>query len=270
MSPWLIYANVLVASSEEDILVRVGDILGERGFNCHPASSATDTLRLLKVIKFDLLLTSMYLSDRDATYLCRAIRRDSRMPILVYGLRNDPWDEVACLEAGADDYIDRGCEPSVLIARVRALLRRVKPILEEEQEQTIGDLDINEARFQAFVNGKSLKLTGTEYKLLKLLASEENYTVSRDEILQKVWDTAYLGDKRVVDTHIRNLRRKLQDVNSTVLISSVRGVGYRLISNPTGVAMEDTWRGKQRSDPKPYNNSLEEGDHDHSPEKLYA
>lgn len=230
MPSWLRYATILVVDSDPVSLGTKLRILTDRGFNCHEATCGQDALRLMKVIKFDLLISAMYLRDIDGATLSREIRRQHNTLLAVCGHQRDAYDEVACLEAGADDYLAEPIDPSVLVARVRALLRRALLTRDVEKGTRIGDLEFDDDRLQVFHEGNPLKFTSTEFKLFKLLAQKPNHAISRDSILTNVWNTSYLGDKRVVDTHIRNLRKKLRDANSSVLIHSVRGVGYRLVS----------------------------------------
>lgn len=225
------YARLLLVDSEAAPNDPKFEVLRHRHFDCDQVYSAHEALQKISTNHYDLVVTAMYLRDRDATYLCQSIRRSFNIPIVVYGqgAYSDPIDEVACLESGADDFISDFTQVSVLIARVRARLRNHK--LQKRAPRlghALGDLVLDQEKIQVFHNERPLGLTPTEMKLLKIFAVSPNSTVSRERILEQVWDTSYLGDKRVIDNHIRNLRRKLEVAGSRVVIHSVRGVGYKL------------------------------------------
>jgi len=177
-----------------------------------------------------LLIVDLRLPGIHASDLCRSIREFAALPILVVADSNQEYDELACLEAGADDYVMKGCSNIILLARIRALLRRRDSCNSVQTVVTIGNLTLDLVRLVARCKGDPIALTPTEFRLLKTLADSQGRTLSREKILQEVWESAFVADKRLVDTHIRNLRRKIQTKDCGIAILTVRGTGYRLSS----------------------------------------
>lgn len=227
------YATILAVEGEELTARQLKEWLEPRGFELHCVATGREALAQLDCFRYDLILVAFFLPDRDGLSLCREIRRHRNIPLIIASSTGHVHDEVSSLEAGADDFLVKPLQPSVTLARIRALFRRCRPQGRQNDARPVGDLVLDRRRLQVFFNGEPLGLTPTEFKLLQQLSSGPNRAFSREILLSKVWDTSYLGDKRVVDTHIRNLRRKLIQSGSTVLIHSVRGVGYRLASGTT-------------------------------------
>ena len=194
----------------------------------------------------DLVLLDLRLPDRRGLDVCRELRAQSIVPIIIVTAQTDTHDLVAGLEAGADDYVTKPVVPKALAARIRAMLRRValheRPSENPDQSSTvgvggaplpppliIGDLEVREAEALVLRNGQPLELTKTEFRLLCELAAHPNLVLSRDQLLERVWGYDYLGDGRLVDAHLHRLRNKVE-VNPAdpKLILTVRGLGYKL------------------------------------------
>ena len=172
----------------------------------------------------DLVLLDVMLPGVDGVSVCRTIREGSVVPIVMLTARTDPIDVVLGLEAGADDYVTKPFEPSILAARLRAVLRRVarhdaSPILHVRQ------LVIDRGGMEVHVAGEPVSLTPTEYRLLLELAEHSGVVCSRERLLEEVWGYVWAGDTRLVDMHVRRLRAKI----GADMIETVRGAGYKLV-----------------------------------------
>jgi DNA-binding response OmpR family regulator len=167
----------------------------------------------------------------DGFELCRTLRRTSDVPIVMVTARNDTHDVVAGLEAGADDYLTKPFAPKELSARIRALLRRIRPISAGHAKLVFGDLEIIPDEGKVLRSGSELHLTKTEFRLLCELAQNPGRVFSRESLLDKVWGYDYFGDGRLVDVHVRRLRTKVEsDAANPRHVVTVRGLGYRLQS----------------------------------------
>lgn len=222
------YANILLVESDPVVSNPLREWFDTRGYRCLCVQTAEEALKQLGCIGIDLVVTSMYLRDADAISFCRRVRKSYETRILVLSERQDVGEEIGCLDTGADDYLAGDRVFRVLHARVRALLRRSDQAQSSRRVRKVGDLLIHSDTFQVFQNGTPLSFTPTEFKILRLLATRPSDVFSREQILSKVWKTEYCGDERVVDTHVRNLRRKLRKCDSVVRISCLRGVGYHI------------------------------------------
>ena len=177
---------------------------------------------------FDLVVLDVMLPSMDGFAVCRKIRCDSQVPILMLTARTDTTDVVTALDLGADDYVTKPFEVPELMARVRALLRRsaAKPA---NKVQVIHDLEIDAAAFTVRKHGAVLALTATEFRLLQALARRPGVPCAREALLERVWNYDYMGDSRLVDMAIKRLREKVEDDPAAPRrITTVRGVGYRL------------------------------------------
>src|SRR5688500_5022799 len=163
----------------------------------------------------------------DGYEVCREIRRESRVPIIMLSARSDTVDVVVGLELGADDYVTKPFEMPELVARARAALRRAAEA-PAEPALTVDDLEIDPVGFRALRKGEELALTATEFRLLHELARRPGQVFTRELLLERVWNYEYLGDSRLVDVAVQRLRAKVEDDPANpVLIRTVRGVGYR-------------------------------------------
>jgi two-component system response regulator MtrA len=168
------------------------------------------------------------LPSLDGFEVCREIRKQSRVPILMLTARNDTVDVVVGLESGADDYLTKPFEMPELVARVRAVLRRSTSQPEETTIQ-VGGLELDPTSFLARKDGQELSLTATEFRLLLEMARRPGQVFTREMLLDRVWNYDYLGDSRLVDVAIQRLRAKIEDDPAhPSVITTVRGVGYRL------------------------------------------
>jgi DNA-binding response OmpR family regulator len=222
--------NEHVLLVEDDPSIREITALGlsAAGFRVAVCADGREGLARQRAEGFDLVLLDVMLPSLDGFEVCREIRKQSRVPIVMLTARTDTVDVVVGLESGADDYVAKPFEMPELIARVRAVLRRsgAEP---EETRITLGDVEIDPAGFTAKKGGRDLALTATEFRLLLELARRPGQVFTRELLLERVWNYDYLGDSRLVDVAVQRLRGKVEDDPAHPrLITTVRGVGYRL------------------------------------------
>ena len=215
---------------EDDASVRESTVLllADSGLAAVGAASGEEGLRLLgDGARFDLVILDLMLPGISGFEVCRRVRRDSTIPILMLSARSEVDDVVAGLELGADDYVVKPFESVELLARVRAAVRRHVVDLPAARIE-VGALTMDVAEFRAELGGVGLELTATEFRLLLELAQHPGQVLTRDVLLERVWGYDYLGDSRLVDMAVKRLRAKLgEDARQSRYVSTVRGVGYR-------------------------------------------
>ncbi|WP_281281633.1 response regulator [Blastococcus colisei] len=215
---------------EDDVRIRrvVQMTLHREGLEVAEAASGEAGLRLLADRSFDVVLLDLMLPGMDGFEVCREIRRMSNTPVIMVTARADSHDVVAGLEAGADDYITKPFVAKELSARIRALSRRTRGS-EPRPRISIGEVEIAPQDGTVTRAGVPVQLTKTEFKLLGELAAERGRVFSREELLERVWGYDYFGDSRLVDVHVRRLRKKIEaDPADPMVVLTVRGMGYRL------------------------------------------
>ena len=215
---------------EDDPSIREIASLGlkEAGFRVTAAVDGREGLTRALHDPFDAIVLDVMLPSLDGFDVCREIRKQSRVPIVMLTARTDTLDVVVGLESGADDYVTKPFEMPELVARVRAVLRRAQAA-PEETRLSVGLLEVDPAGFTARKDGKDLSLTATEFRLLLEMARRPGQVFTRELLLQRVWNYDYLGDSRLVDVAVQRLRTKLEeDPAHPRMIKTVRGVGYRL------------------------------------------
>ena len=215
---------------EDDSSIREATALGLRsvGLTVETAGDGEDALSRFRAAPPDLVVLDVMLPKLDGLGVCRSIRAMSRVPILMLSARTDTVDVVLGLELGADDYVTKPFEMAVLVARIRALMRRASDMPTDEVLH-VGDLEIHPAGFQVKRDDADLQLTATEFRLLLELARRPGQVFTRELLLERVWGYDYLGDSRLVDIAVQRLRAKVEpEPGIPRLITTVRGVGYRL------------------------------------------
>lgn len=222
-----------ILSVEDDERIRAAVKLGleEEGWTVDEAASGEEALEVFSRTSPDVVLIDIMLPGMDGFELCRTFRRTSDVPIVMVTARNDTHDVVAGLEAGADDYLTKPFAPKELSARIRALLRRLRPVSQGHARLVFGELEIVPDEGKVLRSGTELHLTKTEFRLLCELAQNPGRVFSRESLLDKVWGYDYFGDGRLVDVHVRRLRTKVEtDPANPRHVVTVRGLGYRLQS----------------------------------------
>ncbi|WP_088072913.1 response regulator transcription factor [Gottfriedia luciferensis] len=221
--------KILIVDDEQEICQLVGMYLENSGYSWDQANNGEEALSKFSQSNYDLLILDIMMPVMDGWTLCKKIRETSNVPVIFLTAKGEEWDKVNGLKMGADDYIVKPFSPGELIARVDAVLRRVKNMGEDSSVLQIGHIKINEKSRNVFVSDKPLSLTLKEYDLLLFFCKHQDYVFSREQILEKVWGYDYFGTARTVDTHIKTLRIKLgQDAD---YISTVWGVGYKFGMN---------------------------------------
>jgi len=215
---------------EDDASIREITKLGlqDAGFAVDTAADGDEALIRFRHDQPDLVVLDVMLPKRDGLEVCRMIRSESAVPVVMLTARGDAIDVVVGLESGADDYVTKPFEMPILVARIRAALRRAQ-LMDPAETLTIGELRIDVPGHRVMVNDDEVALTPTEFRLLVELARRPGQVFTREVLLDRVWGYSYLGDSRLVDVAIQRLRAKIEpDAVSPGLIETVRGVGYRV------------------------------------------
>lgn len=220
-------ATILVVDDEPNIIELVKLYLQQEGHRVEGASSGSDALSKLDILKPALVVLDLMLPDIDGFEVCRQIRVKSDIPILMLTARKEDIDKIVGLELGADDYLTKPFNPRELAARVKAILRRYRSGLRSGKAIEVGDLRIDLSRHEATVGGKMLKLRTKEFALLATLAQNLGRVIMREQLLEMVWGFDYYGETRTVDVHINHLREKI--AGSQASIETVRGIGYKMV-----------------------------------------
>jgi len=203
--------------------------LAKEGFEVDEAGDGNDALTKIESNYYDLIILDLMLPGTDGLSICREVRREKNIPIIMLTAKGDELDRVLGLEMGADDYVVKPFSPRELVARVKSLLRRVNKAAESpvNKELRVGELLIKLGSRKLYVNEHEVALTPKEFDLLVFLVTNYGQVLTREQILEKVWGYDYFGDFRTVDTHIKNLREKIRHWSSEKYIHTVWGVGYR-------------------------------------------
>lgn len=221
--------------------VRIGQALGlaldDEGFEVDAVLTGEEALERAGDPRIDLVLLDLMLPGMDGFTVCRRLRDAGDLPIIMVTARSDSADVITGLEAGADDYVTKPLVAGELAARMRALLRRRRPAPAAPRRLVLGDVELRPDEGLALRAGEVVHLTRTEFRLLAELAAAQGRIVTRDELLARVWGYEYHGDTRLLDVHVRRLRRKIEtDPDHPALVLTVRGAGYKI--GPVAVSQE--------------------------------
>ena len=215
--------KILIADDEQLMRQLVIDFLKPEGYEILEASDGKEALDIYDKEHPDLILLDVMMPGYDGWTVCREIRRESTVPIMMLTAKGEEIDQLFAYDLGADEYITKPFSPKILVAKIKALLRRSQN--EQETHEADDGVAIDRDARQVIIDGKNVDLSPTEYKLLNYLMSNTGKALSRRQILNQVWNYDYYGDLRTVDTHINRLRIKLGDKGR--YIRTVRGYGYR-------------------------------------------
>jgi len=218
--------RVLIAEDEPAIADSVAYALRGEGFDVVTVADGESAIEAARSDGFDVLLLDLMLPGVAGIEVCRRVRAESTLPIVMLTARTAEVDRVVGLDAGADDYIMKPFSMPELLSRIRAILRRRELDRGEPTELRVGGLCLDLRRHVLIVDGEPVQVTVSEFKLLALFARQPERVISRRELMEHLWDSSYVGDQRAGDTHVANLRRKIGHER----LVTVRGVGYKLVA----------------------------------------
>lgn len=220
-----------MVDDEPKIIKVITEFLQSEGFQVTAVNNSADALKLARTEEFDLMLLDIMLPQQSGLEVCKELRHTTSMPIIMLTAKSDEIDKLVGLELGADDYITKPFSPRELAARIRAVLRRTAPPPPGKAVvlQT-GSIMIDLSKYEAWLDGVPLSLTPTELKILHMLMARPGQVFTRLQILESVFGEIYEGYERSIDTHISNIRKKIDaDSSQPSCIQSVYGVGYKFI-----------------------------------------
>lgn len=219
--------KILVVDDEASVRKLVVSYLKKEGFEVLEAADGTTAVKLARLERPVLVVLDLMLPGTDGLEVCRILRAESDVFILMLSARTEETDKLVGLGLGADDYLTKPFSPRELVARVKAILRRGQSSATEIHRA--GDIIIDHGRHAASVHGAVLDLTAREFEILDALASRPGMVFTREQLLERVWGYNYFGDPRVVDVHVAKLRKKIEkDSANPSYLKTVRGVGYKL------------------------------------------
>jgi DNA-binding response OmpR family regulator len=220
-------SRILVVDDEQSIRTIVEYALRDAGFQVATASRGDEALAAIVKNPVDLVVLDLMLPGMDGLEVCRRIRAERNVPIIILSAKGEELDKVLGLELGADDYVTKPFSPRELVSRVKANLRRARAEPEPEGPLRAGDIEIDPVARTVKRDGQEVALTYSEFEILLKLARSPRRVFTREELMNHLWKGSFYGDLRSVDVHVRHLRQKVErDPSSPVLIRTVRGVGY--------------------------------------------
>lgn len=225
-------SKILVVEDDRNLLETIKYNVLKEGYEALVAVDGAEALDIARQQKPDLIILDIMLPKIDGFEVCRILRKEMTVPIIMLTARADETNKITGLDIGADDYMTKPFSIRELLARIRALLRRAKmseiKVPEKQAILSLGDITIDPNRHLVTVKDRSQELTAKEYDLLVFLAQNSSYVFSREQLLEKVWDYDFAGDTRTVDVHIRWLRQKIEtDPANPKHLLTVRGTGYK-------------------------------------------
>ncbi len=217
--------TVLVVDDESRMRKLIKDFLMQKGYSILEAGDGEEALQVFteNQNKINLILLDVMMPKLDGWSVLRQIRQSSKVPIIMLTARGEEQDELFGFELGVDEYISKPFSPKILVARVEAILKRTNP--EAKELKDYGGIVIDAEGRTVTVDGKQIEMSLREYELLKYLLDNENIALSRDKILNNVWNYDYYGDSRTIDSHIKKIRHKLGKKGK--YIQTIRGIGYK-------------------------------------------
>lgn len=220
--------KLLIVDDNKQITSILEEYARKEGYITIIALDGEEALELFEIEKPDIILLDVMMPKKDGFTVCREIRSQSNLPIIMITARGEDFERIMGLEIGADDYIVKPFSPGEVMARIKAIMRRI--VIEETQAQVFkyDNLTVSLDKFSASIDGEQLPLTKKEIEILWTLATNKNKVFSRDNLLDAVWGLDYFGDNRTVDSHIKRLRAKLEKYHHpTWDIKTIWGVGYK-------------------------------------------
>lgn len=227
--------NILIVDDEESIVTLLTYHLEKEGFTTDKAHTGKEALEKVATDKFDLAVLDIMIPDIDGMEICSQLRNEKNdIPIIMLTAKDDQSDKIHGLDIGADDYLTKPFSPKEVISRIKAVFRRIDLSHRDSfQSLKIGELILYPERYTAVRNDRELTFTRKEFELLHYLVEQRGKVLSREELLQTIWNYSFMGDTRIVDVHISRLREKIEcDMKHPEYIKTVRGLGYK-IEEPT-------------------------------------
>ncbi len=222
----------MIVDDEESIVTLLKYNIEQAGFETEVAYTGTDALEKASVTSFDLIVLDVMLPGMDGMEVCKKLRQmQVDTPILMLTAKDDEFDKVLGLELGADDYLTKPFSPREVVARIKAILRRMlrEPAEVDETHIKVAGLSIYPEQYEATINEEPLTFTPKEFELLLYLANNLGRVLSRDQLLRAVWNYDFAGDTRIVDVHVSHLREKIEpETKKPVYIKTIRGLGYKM------------------------------------------
>lgn len=224
---------ILIADDNEDITDILANYVRREGYEPVVAADGLQAYEAFRKYAPSVILLDVMMPNMDGFDVCRKIRKDSNVPIILISAKGEDFEKIMGLDIGADDYIVKPFSPSEVMARVRAVLRRMKTASENnavsENEISLSNMRINLDEYTLYIDEKQMKLTKKEIETMWMLASNPNKVFTRDNLLDSLWGYDYYGDSRTVDSHIKRLRAKLDEVDhNDWSIKTIWGMGYKL------------------------------------------
>jgi two-component system, OmpR family, alkaline phosphatase synthesis response regulator PhoP len=229
--------RLLVVDDEESIVTLLQFNLEQAGYEVETAMDGKTAFEKASELNFDLIILDLMIPEMDGLEVCKQLRQNKiGVPILMLTAKDDEFDKVLGLELGADDYMTKPFSPREVVARTRAILRRVVTNTEVKAVEVnldtllkIGEVEIFPENYEVFYKGSQLELTPKEFELLLYLANHKGRVLTRDQLLNAVWNYEFVGDTRIVDVHISHLREKIEpNTKKPIYIKTIRGLGYKL------------------------------------------
>ncbi|WCN37233.1 response regulator transcription factor [Aneurinibacillus uraniidurans] len=228
--------KLLIVDDEQSILTLLEFNLQKAGFEVSKAMDGLTAIKMAKVESFDLIVLDVMLPGMDGMEVCKTLRMEKiNTPVLMLTAKDEEFDKILGLELGADDYMTKPFSPREVVARIKAILRRSQPQEKDVQEAetedgiVLGQLRIYPEKYEVFFGDRRLELTPKEFELLQYMAAHPGRVMTRDQLLNAVWNYDFVGDSRIVDVHISHLREKIEeDTKQPKYIKTVRGLGYKL------------------------------------------
>lgn len=222
--------RILLVDDEQNIRELAALYLEKEGFAVDFAADGREAIQRFQQVQPNLVLLDVMMPGMDGFEVCRELRRESDVPVLMLTARSEDVDKIVGLELGADDYMTKPFNPRELVARVKAILRRYDSGTRPKNTIAVGNLIVDKARREARIGDDMLHLRTKEFDLLVAFAENPGIALTRDQLLESVWGYDYAGETRTVDVHVQHLRSKLNGAG--VQIETLRGVGYKLLDTP--------------------------------------
>ena len=230
----MLQRSVLIVDDDIKLVELLQVYFQKDGFIVYTAYDGLSALKIARDKQPDILVLDVMLPGMDGWDICRTLRRDSEVPILMLTARDEESDRLVGLELGADDYVTKPFSPKEVVARAKAILRRTKRATVKSESIRMGDVVIDLEQYQVTKGGQAIELTPTEFKILELLAANPGRVFSRLQIVEQIQGYSFEGYERTVDAHVKNLRRKIEDnPKEPVYVHTVYGVGYRMADTQT-------------------------------------